>query len=551
MIKELKRLSKVTSIIFKYRLHKVFAILNNCNTIQDIQENKLAATNSRLALEELGPIFIKFGQLLSTRHEMLPLEFIQELSKLQDRVTPFDTEVAKNIVSQQLGKPCDEIFTEFSSVAIASASVAQVHTAKLDNKEVVVKILRPNLKANIHQDISLLKFIVKFLIKLHSDFKRFKPDELVLELERVLEDEQDLLREAANASQIRRNFDDNTLLTIPKVYWAYTSKQVLTLEKIAGISINNIDELKEKNVNLELLAKRGVELFFTQVFEHCLFHGDLHPGNIFVDASKPDDPNFYAVDFGIVGSLGPVEQFYLAHNLWAFINRDYRKVAELHIESGWVDPSTRVDVFEAAIRTVSEPILELPVSEISFGKLLVNLFDVARSFNMQLQPQLLVFKKSLINVEGIAHKLDPDLNLWEVSEPFIKKWMENQLGLNGFYNKLKDKVPVWNKILLDSPELIYKLLKQSGSNMRTGQSAERKSTQANQQNSLSSIRGTLSTGYTSIFVIAMSLLLLVGFNYDYLLLIYNTYKFTINNTVLVLLLIYGVKNYFRSSVIRS
>lgn len=289
---------------------------------------------------------------------------------------------------------------------------------------------------------------------MQPDIKRFKPDELVVELERVLIDEQDLLREAANASQLRRNFQNNDLLYIPKIYWQYCSKNILVMEKIDGISINNIAELKKLNVDLKLLARRGLQIFFTQVFEHCLFHGDLHPGNILVNAKDPHDPKFFAVDFGIMGSLGPSEQYYLATNLYAFLNRDYRKVAELHIESGWVDKNTRVDLFESAIRTVSEPILEQPISQISFGELLVKLFDVAKSFNMQLQPQLLVFKKSLINVEGIAHQLDPSLDIWTESKPYIEKWMKNNMGVNNIFNKIKTTIPGISRILKDAPELV-------------------------------------------------------------------------------------------------
>lgn len=528
MIKELARLSKVSIILIKYRLYNLVKL--NYASCDEILVKSLAV-NLRFCLEELGPIFIKFGQLLSTRHEMLPKEFILELSKLQDNVKPFKTSVAKAIIKKEFNKECDSIFTDFSEQPIASASVAQVHTAKLNNQLIIVKILRPNLKQIINRDLCLLKWIVKLLIKISSNITRFKPDELVMELERVLIDEQDLLREAANASQIRRNFEHNNILYIPKVYWQYSSKTVLVLEKISGISINNIAELKAQKVNLHLLAKRGVELFFTQVFEHCLFHGDLHPGNIFVNAQNPEDPKFYAVDFGIMGSLGPQEQYYLAHNLWAFLNRDYRTIAKLHIESGWVDVNTRIDLFESAIRTVSEPILELPVSEISFGKLLIKLFDVAKSFNMQLQPQLLVFKKSLINVEGIAHQLDPNLDLWHTSKPFVERWMKNQLGLRGIYNNLKNDLPAFNKVIFETPSLIHAFLKKNLS-----------------VNESKIVYSTKSRGYLnrkiSLILVFIGLTAIFMLNYNYILLLYNNYNYRINNIIAFILLLLGLKGYF-------
>lgn len=449
MLKKTQRLLIIVRKILKYNLFDLKKVLSS-NYAMPLECDELAkiGCNLRSALESLGPIFIKFGQLLSTRHDMFPPEIIIELSKLQDQVAPFATDKALELINRELKQDYKNVFSSFNETPIASASVAQVYEAKLGDEDVVVKILRPDLSRVINTDLGLLKSLVNIVIRLIPDVKRFKPDELVVELERVLIDEQDLMREAANCSQLRRNFLNSNILYIPKVYWRYSTKNILVLEKISGISINNTSELQAKKVDLHLLAKRGVELFFTQVFEHCLFHGDLHPGNIFVNANDPSDPRFYAVDFGIMGSLGPTEQYYLASNLYAFLNRDYRKVAELHIESGWVDKNTRVDLFESAIRTVSEPILELPVSQISFGELLVKLFDVARSFNMQLQPQLLVFKKSLINVEGIAHKLDPDLDIWSTARPFIEKWMQNQIGINTIAEKIKSHAPNWiNQII--------------------------------------------------------------------------------------------------------
>lgn len=530
MLKEIYRLTEIIRIVVKYKLYNFYR-LNN------IDDNKESYSNFRQALEELGPIFIKFGQLLSTRNDLLPRDFIQELSKLQDKVRPFNSNIARDIIKADLKNNCYEILDGFSANPMASASVAQVHAAKIDGKEVVVKILRPDLKKLIAKDLRLLKFLINKITKILPDLNRFKPVELVVELERVLIDEQDLLREAANASQLKRNFKDNNILYIPQVYWQYCSKNILVLERIYGISINNIDKLKELNVDLNLLAKRGVELFFKQVFEDCLFHGDLHPGNIFVNADNPNDPKFYAIDFGIMGTLGPEEQFYLASNLWAFLNKDYRKVAELHIESGWVDSTTRIDLFEAAIRTVSEPILEKPVSEISFGELLVKLFDVARDYNMQLQPQLLVFKKSLINLEGIAHQLDPNLNLWETSRPFIEKWMHSQIGITAAYNKLKANFPHWIHIFFDTPELVYKFLNK---NIMKTNRLDKLDNSTKKHSKL-----------PSLFFILLACAAILILNYNDILELYNKYSFVINNIAAGLLLLYGLISYFRGNYGRN
>lgn len=530
MLKESRRFIEIASVVFKYRL---FNLKNDINS----------ARNLRLAFEELGPIFIKLGQLLSTRHDLLPVEYIKELSKLQDQVKPFDNEIAHKIIKQELHKEYNQIFSDFSQNPIASASIAQVYTASLNGKEVIVKLLRPNLSKIINRDICLLKSLIKLILKFNKNIKRFKPDELIIELERVLVDEQDLLREAANASQLRRNFKNNKILYIPNVYWQYCTKNILVLERISGVSINNIEELDKNNTDLQLLAKRGVEIFFTQVFEHCLFHGDLHPGNIFIDITNPRDPKYNLIDFGIMGSLGPDEQYYLAANLWAFINKDYRKIAELHIESGWVDPNTRVDLFEAAIRTVSEPILEKPVSEISFGELLVKLFDTAREFNMQLQPQLLVFKKSLINVEGIAHKLDPNLNLWEESRPYIEKWMQDQVGVKSLYKKIKNNLPVLNKMVLESPQLIFNLLKKLNKQTIVNFSNSKETDIINLKKS---VFDKIFTGkVSSILFIVISLFSIVSLNYNTLLFIYYKYSYAINNAAAIVLLFIGLNNFYK------
>lgn len=459
MLVESKRLLEIFRVLKKYKLFSILRLIK----VDNLQSANFS--NIRLALEELGPLFIKLGQLLSTRHDLLPVELINELSKLQDKVKPFDCKIAKKIISQELGASCDSLFHDFSSTPLAAASVAQVYSANLKTdkageigKEVIIKILRPDLNTNVTKDLKVLKFLVRNLIRFYPEILRFKIDELIIELERVLIDEQDLLREAANASQLRRNFINNRWIYIPKVYWQYCTKKILVLERIHGVSVTDTDELKKRQIDLKLLAKRGVELFFVQVFEHCLFHGDMHPGNIMVNINNPSDPGFYAIDFGIMGSLGEEEQYYLAYNLLAFLNRDYREIARLHIESNWVDPDTRLDLFESAIRTVSEPILEKPISEISFGQLLLRLFEVGKSFNMQLQPQLLVFKKSLINIEGIARRLDPDLDLWSTARPHIEKWVKARFSLMSVISKSRNKLPKWIEIFLESPELYHRNL---------------------------------------------------------------------------------------------
>lgn len=459
MLAELKRLTKFIKVIVKYRL--ISLAKNITSTTDKTQLNKYGH-DLRLAFEELGVLFIKLGQILSTRYDLLPGDVIKELSKLQDNVRPFDASFVKTKIKQDFGLAYDEIFTDFSDTPLAAASVAQVHTAKLNGNDVVIKILRPSLEQDVNLDLKLLKFLSKMLTKIYPSLKNANPDGQILELQRVFKDEQDLLREAANASQFRRTYSDNRLVYVPKVYWQYCSKNILVLERIYGISINNTAELKKHNVDLKLLAKKGVELFFTQVFEHCLFHGDMHPGNIFVNIdspSSPSNPSFYAVDFGIMGTLGPKEQYFLACNLWAFVNRDYRKIAVLHIESGWVDSDTRVDVFEAAIRAVSEPILEKNITEISFAELLTRLFEVAKQFNLQIQPQLLLFKKALINVESLARQLDPELDLWLAAKPFTDNWVEKKLGMGGIIKKIKDNLPTWASFLIEYPEMSFNVFK--------------------------------------------------------------------------------------------
>jgi len=413
----------------------------------------------REACEELGPIFIKFGQLLSTRVDMLNDEIAMELAKLQDQVPPFCGTKALKIVEQSLGNTIDQLFSSFELIPLASASISQVHAASmLDGTQVVVKILRPNIKKLVTRDLDILSIIAKILSLLWPSARRFKPYEMVQEIKKSMLDELDLMREAANASQLRRNFANSHLLQVPAVYWSHTTKNILTLERVYGTQVSNLTELKARDTKLKLLAERGVEIFFTQVFRDCFFHADMHPGNVWVSLENPSNPKYLALDFGIMGTLGPQDQHYLAENFLAFFKRDYRRVAELHVESGWVPRNTRIDEFESAIRCVCEPIFEKPLKDISFGKTLLRLLQTAHRFDMQLQPQLLLLQKTLISVEGLGRQLYPDLDLWTTARPFLENWMHNRIAGNSLMRKIKAQSPFWLEKLPDLPGLVYKLL---------------------------------------------------------------------------------------------
>ena len=412
----------------------------------------------RHALEDLGPIFVKFGQILSTRRDLLPDDIAIELAKLQDQVTPFDNATAFKIIEKSLGHPLPEIFSEFSDAPFASASIAQVHAATLHNgKQVIVKVLRPNIKPVIQRDISLLYIIADKVERYWSAGKNLRPKAVVAEFEKSLLDELDLMREAANASQLRRNFLNSEKIYIPEVYWDHCRKDIMVMERIHGTPIGNINALIEKDINLQKLSERGVEIFFTQVFRHSFFHADMHPGNIFV----ADNGQYIAVDFGIMGTLNDSDQRYLAENFLAFFNRDYRRVAELHVSSGWVDKDTRIDEFETAIRAVCEPIFDKPLKDISFGHLLLNLFQTARRFNMEVQPQLILLQKTLLNIEGLGRQLYPDLDLWKTAKPFLEQWMKDKIGPSSFFKHVKENAPLWAEQLPKIPNLIYDVLEQS------------------------------------------------------------------------------------------
>ena len=405
----------------------------------------------RRTLEDLGPIFVKFGQTLSTRRDLLLDDVADELAKLQDRVPPFSGRQARQIVEKAYGCEVAEIFSRFDETPLASASIAQVHAATLhDGSEVVVKVLRPDVHKLIRRDLEVLHLIASLAHRYWADGRRLRPREVVADYEQTIMDELDLLREAANASQLRRNFENSSDLYVPVVYWDHCRVNVMVMERIHGIAINDIDALKQHGVNMKKLSERGVHIFFTQVFEHNFFHADMHPGNIFVSYQTPHDPKYLGVDFGIMGALSIQDQRYLAENLLAFFNRDYRRVAELHLESGWVPADTRIDYFEAAIRTVCEPIFQRPISQISFGNLLLRLFQTARRFQMEVQPQLVLLQKTLLNIEGLGRQLDPDLDLWKTAKPFLDRWMSQQVGLKALVKGLRTHLP---KVLEQAPEL--------------------------------------------------------------------------------------------------
>jgi ubiquinone biosynthesis protein len=414
----------------------------------------------RRALEELGPIYVKFGQILSTRQDLLPDDIAQELALLQDHVPPFPGSQARAAIEAAQGVPIEEIFRKFDETPLASASIAQVHAAQLlDGTDVVIKVLRPNVRQLIARDVNLLHTIAGLAEHYWQLGRRLRPREVIAEFEKILYDELDLLREAANASQLKRNFSDTDVLYVPEVYWPWCRPEVMVMERIYGIQISDIDALRANNIDLKTLAERGVEIFFTQVFRHNFFHADMHPGNLFVST----DGRYMAVDFGIMGTLNPVDQRYLAENFLAFFNRDYRRVAELHVESEWVPEGTRVDEFEAAIRTVCEPIFEKPLNEISFGNVLLRLFQTARRFNMEVQPQLVLLQKTLLNIEGLGRQLYPELDLWQTAKPFLERTMSEQLGARSLLRNLKDSIPAWSDALPEMPVLAHRFLEQASS----------------------------------------------------------------------------------------
>jgi len=409
----------------------------------------------RRALETLGPIFVKFGQVLSTRRDLLPVDIADELAKLQDQVPPFAPELAIAEVERSFGKPIDRIFENFDPQPVASASVAQVHFAVLPGgTECAVKILRPGMLPVIQKDLALLEAGAGLIERFWAEGRRLKPREVVAEFSRHLDDELDLMREAANASQLRRNFPDSPLLVVPEVYWDWCTSTVMTMQRMRGTPVSRVEELRRQGVDIPKLARTGVEIFFTQVFRDGFFHADMHPGNILVTP----DGRYVALDFGIMGTLTETDKQYLAQNFLGFFQRDYRRVAQAHVEAGWVPAGTRVDEFETAIRAVCEPVFDRPLKEISFGRTLVRLFQTSRRFNVEIQPQLVMLQKTLLNVEGLGRQLDPDLDLWKTAKPYLENWMREQVGIKGLLRTIRNEAPRWATVLPELPRLLHRAL---------------------------------------------------------------------------------------------
>jgi ubiquinone biosynthesis protein len=424
----------------------------------------------RLALEQLGPIFVKFGQVLSTRRDLLAPDIAEELALLQDRVPPFASEVAVATIERAFGRPVDEVFTQFDRVPVASASIAQVHFGVLrtrdgQEREVAIKVLRPNMLDVIEKDLALMRMMAGWLDRLSADGRRLKPREVVAEFDKYLHDELDLVREAANAAQLRRNMQGLNLVLVPEMFWDFCHREVIVMERMNGIPISQIDRLREAGVDIPQLARDGVTIFFTQVFRDGFFHADMHPGNIQVSLDPATFGRYVSLDFGIVGTLTEFDKEYLAQNFTAFFRRDYKRVAELHIESGWVPPQTRIDELEAAIRAVCEPYFDRPLKEISLGMVLMRLFQTSRRFQVEIQPQLVLLQKTLLNIEGLGRQLDPELDLWSTAKPFLETWMVEQVGPQRLWTQLKAEAPRYAKLIPELPRLVHDFLKASSQPM--------------------------------------------------------------------------------------
>jgi ubiquinone biosynthesis protein len=422
----------------------------------------------RLALEELGPIFVKFGQALSTRRDLLPSDIADELEKLQDRVPPFPGSEARAIVERAYGRPVTDVFEQFDETPLAAASIAQVHVAKLrSGEDVVVKVIRPGVREKIERDLEVMYVVARLARDYAREGHRLRPVEVVKEYEKTILDELDLMREAANAAQLKRNFSGNDLLHVPAVYWDYCRPEAMVMERIRGVIINDLDELRRRGANIQRLAENGVTIFFTQVLRHNFFHADMHPGNIFVQLDDPEHPKYCAVDFGIMGTLTARDQHYLAENFLAFFERDWRRVAQLHVDSGWVPADTRVDELETAVRTVCEPIFNKPLSEISFGQVLLRLFEVARRFQMTVQPQLILLQKTLLQIEGLGRQLYPDLDLWKTAQPILREWAADRLSGRSLASQLRRQLPDLSEALRMLPQILQQAVQQaSDGNLR-------------------------------------------------------------------------------------
>jgi len=516
-ISQLIRLFEINRILIRHNLDElIYAIpafrplsfiyhLSPWNWNQQKKQNRAPKpVRIRRALEDLGPVFVKFGQILSTRRDMLPDDLANELANLQDNVPPFSGKQAREIIEKSLEKPTSELFQLFDETPLASASIAQVHLATLHNgQEAVVKVVRPGIEKTIRHDIDLMMLIAKMVHRFSDLGKRLRPIEVVQDYEKVIFDELDLGREAANASQLRRNFEDSKDLYVPEVYWDFCTNNVMTMERIHGIPMGKTQVLIDNNTNMKKLAERGVDIFFTQVFKHNFFHADMHPGNIFVEEHNPQDARYIAIDFGIVGTLEPQDQRYLAENLHAFFNRDYKRVAEAHIESGWVPPETKASEFEAAIRTVCEPIFQLPIKDISYGKLLLRLFQTARRFNMEVQPQLILLQKTLLNIEGMGRELYPDLDLWDTAKPFLQRWMDEQAGLRSLFLGAKTNLPKFMEQLPHMPVMVNEVIKQVHDNQLNLQWESRQLEQIRKEIKDANRRTTLSISGAALLITAV------------------------------------------------
>jgi ubiquinone biosynthesis protein len=463
----LLRLLRIFTVVWRYRLDEiVVSSLKNPTLVRVVRWTTFGAPREtrgarlRQALEDLGPIFVKFGQVLSTRRDLLPTDVADELARLQDRVPPFASDVARREIERGLGRPIDSLFSTFEDEPVASASIAQVHFAVMKDgphagKEVAVKVLRPNMLSAIDKDLSLLETGATLVEKLWRDGKRLRPRDVVHEFDTYLHDELDLNREAANASQLRRNFAGSPLLVVPEMYFDYCADNVLVMERMHGIPVSQIDRLNEAGIDLKKLSRDGVTLFFTQVFDHAFFHADMHPGNILVGINGDQFNKYIGLDYGIVGTLTETDKNYLAQNFLAFFRRDYKRIAELHVESGWVPEGTRINELEGGVRAVLEPVFDKPLKDISLGMVLLRLFQASRRFNVEIQPQLVLLQKTLLNVEGLGRQLDPELDLWKTAKPFLERWMEQQVGMRGLEAKLRQEALQWSYLLPQLPRLMH------------------------------------------------------------------------------------------------
>lgn len=522
-MKQLMRLLTILRVTLKYRLDtfiprsrqpllikllvKILAPIYGRKASNDQCDRGLRL---RSALQELGPVFVKFGQLLSTRRDLLPTDIADELALLQDQVPAFDNNASVAIIEDALGQPVSRAFAEFSEKPLASASVAQVHAAKLhDGLDVVVKVIRPGIENVIAKDIRLLFLIARLVERFSQDGRRLRLTEVVSDYEHTIFDELDLKREAANCSQLKRNFEQNdklrSLLFIPAIVWELSGPNIMVMERIYGIPISDIDTLNKKNINLKALSESGVEIFFTQVFEHNFFHADMHPGNIFVDPSRSENPRYMGIDCAIMGSLSDFDRYYLARNLLAVFNRDYALVARLHVESGWVPAGTNVQSFEGMIRSACEPIFEKPLSEISFGTLLIYLFQVARRFGMEVQPSLVLLQKTLLNIEGLGRQLYPDLDLWQTAHPFLENWMAKRYSPKRLLSELKYQSPALLEALPALPDLLLRQLHQLNGTATSGSEASSNAT-AHLQSRIDQLERTFKrqrTFHTAVVILAL------------------------------------------------